>query len=135
MLDVKNAYSSKDAATWLDDLRDYLSGRTPELDQLFFWCEAQPAEIVKANEYGGFLDCAAPEVVSQQLWALLSGLLKGDASAKRTFSNVPRHNGFEAFRRLVEPVNEDKALVRKDFLSAVVHPKSALSMGNLQAEL
>ena len=90
---------------------------------------------MKANEYGGFLDCAAPEVVSQQLWALLSGLLKGDASAKRTFSNVPRHNGFEAFRRLVEPVNEDKALVRKDLLSAVVHPKSATSMENLQTAL
>ena len=43
--------------------------------------------------------------------------------------------GFEAFRRIAEPVNEDKALVRKDLLSSVVHPKSATSMGNLQAAL
>ena len=36
-LDGKNAYSPKDVATWLDDLRDYLAGRTPQLDQLFSW--------------------------------------------------------------------------------------------------
>ena len=51
------------------------------------------------------------------------------------FSNVPRHNGFEAFRRLVELVNEDKALVRKDLLSLVVHAKSATSMDDLQSAL
>ena len=66
MLDGKNAYSPKDVATWLDDLRDYLSGRTPELDQHFSWCEPQPAEIVKATEYNGFLDCAAPEVSAHE---------------------------------------------------------------------
>ena len=75
------------------------------------------------------------EAISQQLWALIGGLAKGDASAKRTFANVPRHNGFEAFRRIAGPVNEDKALVRKDLLHAVVHPKSATSMDNLQAAL
>ena len=57
------------------------------------------------------------------MWALLGGLLKGDASAKRTFANVPRHNGFEAWRRVVEPVNEDKALIRKDLLPLVTNPK------------
>ena len=62
-------------------------------------------------------------------------MVKGDASAKSTFANVPRHNGFEAYRRIAEPVNEDKALVRKNLLSAVVHPKSATSMDNLQAAL
>ena len=44
-------------------------------------------------------------------------------------------NGFEAFRRIAEPVKVDKALVRKDFLSQVVHPKAATSMDNLQAAL
>ena len=103
--------------------------------KLFAWAQPQPAESAKATDYSGCLDCAAPEVVSPQLWALIGGLVKGDASAKRTFANVPRHNGFEAFRRIAEPVNEDKALVRKDLLSSVVHPKSATSMDNLQAAL
>ena len=71
LLDPKNAYNAKDAATWLDNLRDDLSGRTPELDSLFSWAEAQPAPIGKAGDYVDCLDCATPEVVSQQLWALL----------------------------------------------------------------
>ena len=91
--------------------------------------------LEKATDYSGCLDCAAPEVVSQQLWALIGGLVKGDASAKRTFANVPQHNGFEAFRRIAETVNEDKALARKDLLSLVVHPKLATSKDNLQAAL
>ena len=38
------------------------------------------------------------------------------ADTKRLFANVPRHNGFEAWRRIAEPINDDKALVRKDLL-------------------
>ena len=102
---------------------------------MFLWAEAQPTPIGRAAEYGGCLDCATPEVVSQQLWALLGGLLKGDASAKRTFANVPRHNVFEAWRRVVEPVNEDKALIRKDLFPLVTNPKAASSMDDLTAAL
>ena len=42
LLDTKNALNPKDQATWLEDIKDYLSGRTPELDALFSWAEAQP---------------------------------------------------------------------------------------------
>ena len=49
------------------DLRDYLSGHKPELDKFFAWAVLQPTEIGKAADYSGCLDCAAPEVVSQQL--------------------------------------------------------------------
>ena len=136
LLDPKNAYDAKSPATWLEDLRDYLSGRTPELDKLFQWAELRTVEIVHWREYDGAIEIPpSAEAISQQLWALIGGLVKGDPTAKRTFANVPRHNGFEAFRRIAEPVNEDKALVRKDLLSAVVHPKPATSMDNLQAAL
>ena len=51
LLDGKNAYNSKDAATWLEDFWDYLSGCTPLLDGLFAWAELQPTEILRATEY------------------------------------------------------------------------------------
>ena len=69
------------------------------------------------------------------MWALFGGLLKSDASVKRTFANVPTHNGFEAWRRVVEPVIEDKALIRKDLLPLVTNPKPASSMDDLSAAL
>jgi hypothetical protein len=99
LLDGKNAYDAKNPATWLEDLRDYLSGRTPELDKLFQWAELRTTEIVSFKEYDGVIETPpSAEAISQQLWALLGGLVKGDASAKRIFANVPRHNGFEVFR-------------------------------------
>ena len=58
VLDTKNACNPKDQATWLEDLKDYLSGRPPELDALFSWAEAQPVEIARATGYKGCLDCA-----------------------------------------------------------------------------
>ena len=57
--------------------------------------------------------------------------MKADATTKRTFANVPRHNGFEALRRIAEPVNEDKALTRKDLLPLVTNPKTAGNMDDL----
>ena len=81
------------------------------------------------------MDCATRAVVSQQLWALLGGLVKADATTKRAFANVARHNGFEVWRRVVEPVNEDKALLRKDLLPLVTSPKAASSMDDLTTAL
>ena len=121
--------------TWLEDLKDYLGGRTPELDALLSWAEAQPVEIARAGKYKGCLDCTAPEVVSQHLWALLGGLVKAAATTKRAFANVPRHNGFEAWRRVAEPVNKDKAFLRKDLLRPVTNPKAASSMDDLTVAL
>ena len=50
--------------------------------------DSNTIEIKVAGDYNGVLDCASPGVVSQQLWALLGGLVKADATTKRTFANV-----------------------------------------------
>ena len=65
----------------------------------------------------------------------MRGLAKGDVSVKRTFAKLPRHNGFEAWRRIVELVDEDKASVRKDLLPLPTNPKPATPMGDLTAAL
>ena len=54
---------------------------------------------------------------------------------KRTFANVPHHNGFEAWRRIYEPVNEDKALRRKDLLLKVTNPRAASGINDLAKAL
>ena len=105
----ESAYRAKEPQSWFNDLRDDLAGRTPELDKLFLWIELQTG-FIRHNDESVMIDCAKHEVVSQQLWALLGALIKDDPSVKRTFANVPRHNGFEAWRKISEPVNEDKVL-------------------------
>ena len=81
------------------------------------------------------LNCQRPVEIGRQLWALLGGLIKDDATVKRTIASVPRHNGFEAWRRISEPVNEDKALTRKDLLAKVGNPQAAMNMDVLSKAL
>ena len=61
--------------------------------------------------------------------------MKADATTKRAFANMPRHHGLEAWRRIAEPVNEDKALLRKDLLPLVTNPKAATDINDLNAAL
>ena len=70
-----------------------------------------------------------------QLWALLSALVKGDDDARRTFANVTRHNGFEAWRRLAEPINNDKALLRKELLPRFTNPRPASNVDDVENAL
>ena len=109
-------YDSKAPQSWANDLRDYLAGRTQEVDRVLKWCEAQSEEIVQSRECEHLMLDHAHDEVSRQLWALIGALVKNDPTVKRAFANVPRHNGLEAWRRVMEPINDDKALARKDLL-------------------
>ena len=60
--------------------------------------------------------------VSRQLWAMLNPLLASDSHQAGMFANVERHNELEAWRRIAEPINEDKAHVRRDLLATVTNP-------------
>ena len=90
------AYTGRDGSGWLLSLRDYLAGRTAELDRLFDYLEKSGDEA--ENNIGWTLQCASNEDVSKQLWALLATLLKGHDDSMRRFRNVPRHNGFRVWQ-------------------------------------
>ena len=116
-----NKFDAKSPQSWLQSTRDYIAGRTSEMDPLLDWVEAQVEPItldMLANPPRAssvpMLDAASLIEVSRQLWAMLNPLLSGDADKGTMFANVPRHNGIEAWRRLAEPINEDKAMVRRD---------------------
>ena len=76
-----------------------------------------------------------PTEVSRQLRALLGPLVASDPNLHSVFANVPRHNGLEAWRRIAEPINEDKILILKDFLPAVTNPRPATSLDDLSVPL
>ena len=133
MFQQGSAYSGKDASGWLLNLRDYLAGRTAELDNLFDHIEKQSDEV--SNDLGWMLQCASNEEVSKQLWALLAALLKEHTESMKRFRNVPRHNGFRAWQVMTAPINEDKAEVRKDLLKSVTNPVAAHSVEGLEKAL
>ena len=51
-------HTGKEAQTWLQNLHDYLSGRTAELDRLFDFIESRQEDIV-GHDIGLMLDINA----------------------------------------------------------------------------
>ena len=136
-LNGKAMYDAKRPEVWLQEQRDYLSGRTQELDAVIGWIERQDDEISPevARTFGGLLDCASIEEISRQMWSFLGPLLKEDSAQLSTFRNVQRHNGLEAWRRMAEPINEDKAMVRKELFTKLTNPKPAGSLDRVEEAL
>ena len=65
----------------------------------------------------------------------LAGTTASDPSLQSVVANVPRHNGLEVWRRIAEPINEDKILILKDLLPAVTNPRPATSLDDLTVAL
>ena len=122
----KYLYDGKRPEVWLSDVRDYIAGRTRELDALLLWIESCTDEVEAdwaAVAYPGCMDCAPMEEVSRQLWSFLGPLVKDHNEKASVFRNVPRHNGLEAWRRITEPINDDKAAMRRELLPKINNPK------------
>ena len=120
-------YTGKDGAGWLLRFRDYLAGRTAELDRVFDYIEKASDEM--GNDLGFMLQCPSNEEVSKLLWALLAVLLTEHTDSMRRFCNVPRHNGLRACQVMTAPINEDKAEVRRELLKAVTKPNPGEQRG------
>ena len=79
-------YNSKAPQSRLQDLRDYLAGRSADLDAILNWTEMQTSEVALAPNQGcgGFpmFDQIPVEIkeVSRQLWAFLGPLVATDSN-------------------------------------------------------
>ena len=51
------------------------------------------------------------------------------------FANCPRHNGVEAWRRVAEPINDDKIIILRELLRAVTNLRPAKSIDSLSVAL
>ena len=51
------------------------------------------------------------------------------------FENVDRHNGLEAWRRIAEPINDDKQLILQELLAPVPNPRGAPNLEGFAAAL
>ena len=78
---------------------------------------------------------SAAKEPSRQLWSFLGPLAARDSKNALFYKNVPRHNGLEAWRRIAEPINEDKLLILQGFLPAVTNPRAAVDMAGYASAL
>ena len=69
------------------------------------------------------------------MWSFIGPLVRENDDKASAFRNVERHNGLEAWRVLAEPINEDKAIMRKHLLPLVNNPKAAKSLNEVEDRL
>ena len=94
------------------------------MDRVLMWVEKQQSEIPR--DPSGCTALPAIDLdyreVSRQLWAFLGPLVSGNSVVNGVFENVDRHNGLEAWRRIAEPINDDKQLILQELLAPVTEP-------------
>ena len=61
--------------------------------------------------------------------------MSGNAVVNGVFENVDRHNELEAWRRIAEPLNDDKQLILQELLAPVTNPRGAPNLGGVAAAL
>ena len=130
-------YSKAAAQAWMQKVKDYVAGRHSDMDAIFAWIESQSEAI----DPGGLqpmqdlVTCASLSEIWRQLWAMVGALIAEDVGASSIFANVPRHNGLEAWRRITEPINEDKLLIVKQLLPKITNPRPAKDIDDVQAAM
>ena len=110
----KDVYDKDSPQVWLQSFHHYMAGRTEDMDRVLDWVEKQQSEIPRdlpSMRGLPMINCAEYHEVSRQLWALLGPLVAGNSVVNGVFENVDRHNGLEAWRRIDEPIDEDKSLI------------------------
>ena len=143
MCDKNHNYDSKDPQGWLLKLKDYLSGRTQEVDDYLTFVENQIDTIDNddndtwdnmRSKVNSMWD-QEPKEVSRQLWALLAALVQDHPETHLVFRNVARHHGAEAWRRITEPILQGRDLRRKHFQPRVLRPRPAQKVDDIPGAL
>ena len=106
-ISVVGQYRDDQKHEWLESTRNYLISKAFEMDAFLRWAEsAQATEITHGHigwlSQSGFCADQEPHRLSRDLWGYLNLCLSG--KQKLTFNNVPKGNGFEAWRRIVVPI-------------------------------
>ena len=77
--------------SWLQGLRDYLAGRSIDLDAILNWAESQTSEIPQAPNCGVHefpMFDQIPVELKEQLWAFLGPLVASESNQTSTFKSI-----------------------------------------------
>jgi hypothetical protein len=111
------------------------------MDAVLAWAESQQSviQLIPDQDGGTFpmlSDCGAePKEISRQLWAFLGPLVASDVSKTSIYKNVARHNGLEAWRKIAEPINDDKAMLLQKLLPQISNPRPAADIHGYEGAL
>ena len=113
----ENKHTDADPNAWMELIRSYMIGRNPVLDPILKWVESHGAKTIRKKAiagvrvYLGLMTDLEPTIASEQLWSFLNLNTVG-TSLREAFSNVEKLNGFEAWRKITEPILSTSVAMR-----------------------
>ena len=106
--------------------RKYFISKAGEMDQLLFWAENLQAEAVTQGHVADYANCGVClKCLGKDLWGHMNLAISASSGDRTAFDNAPPGNGFDACRRIVDPLrprSEERLLeMHKD----IIDPKPA----------
>ena len=129
-----------DIHMWMEVTRSYLIGRNPVLDPILKWVEAHGEASVKKKKTAKLRDELSlmtdlePTIASEQMWSFLNMNTTG-TQFRETFMNVERLNGFEAWRKITEPIRSTSVAMRIAFRKNAWNPAPAKTIQDYAVKL
>jgi hypothetical protein len=139
--DNKSPYDGKvGGALWKTKTTNFLVTRVPEMVAALEWTEKQESSITP-SQLKGFSDSKTwkralggdtptdLKILAHHLWGFLGDNLSGDAYT--VFGNIPRSQGFEAWREAMKSLNERSTAELLKLESKVLAPTECSNDGHV----
>ena len=133
-IDPHFRYDEKHKEEWLKTVKNYLVGKAYEMEAMLDWAEGfqlhpiSPADVAGCDSAPIMTNIAATRL-DRELWSFLNLNLTGDA--KMTFDNLPRLQGFEAWRKVVVPMGPRTLSRLMTLYSEVRNPPRAKNLDSV----
>ena len=131
-------YREEHKLEWVECTRNYLISKAFEMDAFLRWAEsAESSEITHTHiswlANSGFCSDNEPHRLSHDLWGYLNLSLSGNQ--KIVFNNVPKGNGFEAWRRIIVSIAPRSEARLHDMHGDVHRPPSSKRLADVMYDI
>ena len=131
-------YQDSTKQEWVETTRNYLVSKAFEMHAFLLWAESAQAMTITDNHIAwlaasGFCSDHEPQRLSRDLWGYLNLCLTG--KPKLAFNNVPKGNGFEAWRRLVVPIAPRSDARMHEMHGVINNPPPSKRLSDVMSDL
>lgn len=127
----------KQRSTWKTTTRNYFLTKATDIDYILDLVEAHEDVPAKAHDIGvalrGILRSARVQYLAEEVWGYLN--LNLTDAAREIFENVPRREGFEAWRKFLKIIGRRCEVCRIELTPKIQSSQAAATLSEVQGAL
>ena len=136
---MKFPENKREQIKWVKTTQNYFIGKYPELRFILNWIESLQSTVVTElhmamlRNWPGIRD-TDPEQLSENIWAYMN-LVMANASNKSAFESAEAGNGFDAWRRIMEPIGPNSEERIQEMYRNTINPRPPKHAGEVLHDL